>query len=44
MANHSERFAALSDPTRREIFERLTKKAMAVGEIVEDDDVITFCC
>ena len=35
MANHSERFAALSDPTRREIFERLTKKAMAVGEIAE---------
>ena len=35
MANHSERFAALADPTRREIFERLTKKAMAVGEIAD---------
>src|ERR1700719_3199604 len=35
MANHSERFAALSDPTRREIFERLTKKAMAVAEIAD---------
>ena len=35
MANQSERFAALADPTRREIFERLTKKPMAVGEIAE---------
>jgi DNA-binding transcriptional ArsR family regulator len=35
MANHSERFAALADPTRREIFERLTKKPMAVGEIAD---------
>jgi DNA-binding transcriptional ArsR family regulator len=35
MANQSERFAALADPTRREIFERLTKKSMAVGEIAD---------
>jgi len=35
MANQSERFAALADPTRREIFERLTKKPMAVGEIAD---------
>jgi len=35
MANHSERFAALADPTRREIFERLSKKPMAVGEIAD---------
>ncbi len=35
MANHSERFAALADPTRREIFERLGKKPLAVGEIAE---------
>jgi DNA-binding transcriptional ArsR family regulator len=35
MTNHSERFAALADPTRREIFERLTRRPMAVGEIAE---------
>ena len=35
MANHSARFAALADPTRREIFERLGKKPLAVGEIAE---------
>ena len=35
MANYSERFAALADPTRREIFERLSRKPMAVGEIAE---------
>ena len=33
MANQSERFAALADPTRREIFERLSKRPLAVGEI-----------
>ena len=33
MANQSERFAALADPTRREIFEKLAKKPLAVGEI-----------
>ncbi|SRR6266480_2633927 len=35
MANASERFAALADPTRREIFERLTRRPLAVGEIAE---------
>jgi DNA-binding transcriptional ArsR family regulator len=35
MANHSERFAALADPTRREIFERLGRRPLAVGEIAE---------
>jgi DNA-binding transcriptional ArsR family regulator len=35
MANQSGRFAALADPTRREIFERLTRKPMAVGEIAD---------
>ena len=35
MANQSERFAALADPTRREIFERLSKRPLAVGEIAE---------
>ena len=35
MANHSERFAALADPTRREIFERLARRPLAVGEIAE---------
>ena len=35
MANASERFAALADPTRREIFERLARKPLAVGEIAE---------
>jgi DNA-binding transcriptional ArsR family regulator len=35
MTNYSERFAALADPTRREIFERLSRKPMAVGEIAE---------
>ena len=35
MANQSVRFAALSDPTRREIFERLAKKALSVREIAD---------
>src|SRR5260370_5108651 len=35
MANASERFAALADPTRREIFERLARRPLAVGDIVE---------
>jgi len=33
MTNHSERFAALADPTRREIFERLSRRAASVGEL-----------
>jgi DNA-binding transcriptional ArsR family regulator len=28
-------FAALGDPTRREIFERLAKRPMAVGDLAE---------
>jgi DNA-binding transcriptional ArsR family regulator len=35
MANQSERFAALADPTRREIFERLARRPLAVGEIAD---------
>ena len=35
MTNQSERFAALADPTRREIFERLAKKPLSVGEIAD---------
>jgi DNA-binding transcriptional ArsR family regulator len=35
MANASERFAALADPTRREIFEKLARRPLAVGEIAE---------
>jgi DNA-binding transcriptional ArsR family regulator len=35
MANQSERFAALADPTRREIFERLARRPLAVGEIAK---------
>ena len=35
MANQSERFAALADPTRREIFERLSRRPLAVGEIAD---------
>ena len=33
MTNQSERFAALADPTRRDIFERLSKRALSVGEL-----------
>jgi DNA-binding transcriptional ArsR family regulator len=35
MANQSDRFAALADPTRREIFERLARRPLAVGEIAD---------
>ncbi len=35
MANQSERFAALADPTRRQIFERLARKPLPVGEIAD---------
>lgn len=35
MANAPEGFAALSDPTRRQIFDRLSRKALSVGEIAE---------
>ncbi len=33
MANQSEQFAALADPTRRKVFERLSRRAMSVGDI-----------
>src|SRR4051794_18823827 len=35
MANHSAAFAALADPTRRQVFERLARRPLAVGEIAE---------
>src|SRR5688572_13701360 len=37
MANTSATggFAALADPTRRQIFERLARRALAVGELAE---------
>ncbi len=36
MANHSAAFAALADPTRREIFERLARAPSAVGELANE--------
>ena len=36
MANSNAVFAALSDPTRREIFERLQSGGRSVGEIARD--------
>ena len=33
MANHSDRFAALADPTRCKIFERLAKGPLPVGKL-----------
>jgi DNA-binding transcriptional ArsR family regulator len=33
MANGTDGFAALADPTRREIFERLARRPLAVGEL-----------
>src|SRR5437016_13721962 len=35
MANSLEGFAALSDPTRRQIFDRLSRKALSVGELAD---------
>ena len=35
MANTAACFAALSDPTRREIFERLSRRPLAVGELAD---------
>ena len=35
MANALEGFAALSDPTRRQIFDRLSRKSLSVGEPAE---------
>src|SRR5215470_17323420 len=36
MANASLAFAALADPTRREIFERLARRPSAVGELASE--------
>ncbi len=33
MANGTDGFAALADPTRRDIFERLARRPLAVGEL-----------
>ncbi|MEK6375319.1 MAG: metalloregulator ArsR/SmtB family transcription factor [Acidobacteriota bacterium] len=35
MANALTGFAALSDPTRQQIFDRLSRRALAVGELAE---------
>ena len=35
MANALAAFAALSDPTRQQIFDRLSRRALAVGELAE---------
>jgi DNA-binding transcriptional ArsR family regulator len=35
MANQSLPFAALADPTRRKVFERLTRRALSVAEVAE---------
>jgi DNA-binding transcriptional ArsR family regulator len=35
MANALAAFAALSDPTRQQIFESLSRRALAVGELAE---------
>ena len=39
MTDANAQFAALADPTRRAIFERLMKRPMAVGELAEGFDV-----
>src|SRR5215471_14904700 len=36
MTNGPELFAALADPTRRQIFERLARKPLSVGAIADD--------
>jgi DNA-binding transcriptional ArsR family regulator len=36
MTNHVTALTALADPTRREIFERLTKSPSAVGDLARD--------
>jgi len=35
MANQSMQFAALADPTRRKVFERLTRRALSVAEVAD---------
>src|SRR6185369_9176870 len=39
MANHSDVFDALGDPTRRAIFERVAARPRSVGELAEGVDV-----
>jgi len=36
VANRLEGFAALADPTRRQVFERLAKRALSVGAIADE--------
>jgi len=36
MADRLDGFAALADPTRRQVFERLARKPLSVGAIAED--------
>jgi DNA-binding transcriptional ArsR family regulator len=36
MANPSAAFTALADPTRREIFERIAREPIAVGELADE--------
>ena len=36
MTNDIEGFAALADPTRRQVFERLARKPLSVGAIAEE--------
>jgi len=36
MANLAEGFAALADPTRRQVFERLARKPLSVGAIADE--------
>lgn len=36
MANHLDHLAALADPTRRAIFERLSLRALSVGELAAE--------
>ena len=35
MTNQSLPFAALADPTRRKVFERLSRRALSVGEVAD---------
>jgi DNA-binding transcriptional ArsR family regulator len=35
MANETDGFAALADPTRRDIFERLARRPISVGELAQ---------
>ena len=36
MTNRLEGFAALADPTRRQVFERLAKRPLSVGAIADE--------